>query len=77
MCELMVFELFGNRFASALTVDDLNSKWLYEFTADLWSDWLPESALIKLRHGGYYDYVFRNSFRIIVLNNNLCFTSNV
>lgn len=60
------------------TVDDasINSRWLYNFVADLWSDWLPLSALATLRVGGYYSFVFRPGFRIIVLNNNHCFYTN-
>lgn len=73
----MVFELCEIRFAPIMTGDDLNSKWLYEIAADLWSDWLPQSALVTLRHGGYYTFVWRPGFRIIVLNNNLCFVHNM
>lgn len=60
-----------------ITTDDIASKWLYEYVAELWSDWLPQSALTTLRAGGYYSFSIRTGLRIIVLNNNLCFTHNV
>lgn len=66
-----------NSFAPDSTGDLVNSKWLYEFAAEQWSEWLPESALSTLRIGGYYSYVFRPGYRIIVLNNNLCFEFNM
>lgn len=73
----MLLNYFQIRFAPETTGDALNSKWLYEFAADLWSDWLDQSALATLRHGGYYTFLLRPKFRIIVLNNNLCFTHNM
>lgn len=59
------------------TNESINSKWLYEFVADLWSNLLPQSALTTLRESGYYAYIQRSGLRIIVLNNNLCFCHNM
>lgn len=72
------FVLYANNISFApRTVDStVNSQWLYNFVADLWSDWLPADALSTLRVGGYYTFVFRPGFRIIVLNNNHCFVYN-
>lgn len=62
---------------TAPTNESINSKWLYEFVADLWSNLLPQSALTTLRESGYYAYTQRSELRIIVLNNNLCFCHNM
>ncbi|XP_031616396.1 sphingomyelin phosphodiesterase-like [Contarinia nasturtii] len=67
----------SDAFAPESTSEYINSKWLYEIAADLWSDWLPQTALSTFRRGGYYSYSFRSGLRIIVLNNNLCFTHNI
>lgn len=69
-------KLFTARFAPRTVDSAINSQWLYSFVADLWSDWLPAEALTTLRIGGYYSFVFRPGFRIIVLNNNHCFVFN-
>lgn len=69
--------MFFIRFAPNSTDIQVNSKWLYEFAANLWSEWLPQSALTTLRSGGYYSFAFRSRLRIIVLNNNICFTHNM
>lgn len=55
----------------------VNTKWLFEFVADHWQNWLPEGALTSLRERGYYTFVFRHNFRIIALNNNVCYTTNL
>lgn len=66
------------RFVASAAVDEaVSSKWLFEFVADLWSDWLPQASVKSLRENGYYTFVHRPGFRIIVLNNNLCFSFNM
>lgn len=67
---------FNARFAPRTVDSTINSQWLYNFIADLWSDWLPAEALSTLRVGGYYSFVFRPGLRVIVLNNNHCFVFN-
>lgn len=50
-----VWPIYGNHDVSPNNFHDPANAWLYEFTADLWSSWLPQSAQITLRHGGYYE----------------------
>lgn len=44
--------------------------------ADQWSRWLPESALVTVRKGGYYTVLVKPGFRVIAINNNDCYTYN-
>ncbi|CAG9841105.1 unnamed protein product [Diabrotica balteata] len=54
----------------------LSTSWLYDLMAKLWSPWLPENALNTVRLQGYYAYSVSDRFKIIVLNNNVCFSFN-
>ncbi|MPC38044.1 Sphingomyelin phosphodiesterase [Portunus trituberculatus] len=36
--------------------DGWSMSWLYDSVADLWAEWLPESALVDVRRGGFYQY---------------------
>lgn len=66
------------RFITGAAVNQsVSSQWLFEYVADLWSDWLPPASVKSLRENGYYSFVHRPGFRIIVLNNNLCFSFNM
>ncbi|KAG4074682.1 hypothetical protein HA402_004553 [Bradysia odoriphaga] len=68
----------SNLFApNSVTDSTASTKWLYDFVVDQWRNWLPEHALNSLREGGYYTFIFRRNFRIIALNNNVCYTKNI
>lgn len=74
----MTRALLSARFAPITVTDEsINSQWLYDFVADEWSNWLPQSALDTLRKGGYYTFIIKPRLRAVVLNNNLCFTLNM
>lgn len=73
-----MFVIIFYRYAPASVEDEqIGSNWLYKFLAEQWKMWLPETALETLRKGGYYTFIMRDKLRIIVLNSNLCFTSNM
>jgi len=46
--------------------------------ADLWIDfgWLPESTRSTILQGGFYTVSPKKGFRIIALNNNVCYSYN-
>lgn len=72
------FSFVHGSFAPSSVADErVSSKWLYEFIASEWSQWLPETAMATLRKGGYYTLLVRKGLRVIALNNNHCFTFNV
>ncbi|XP_066583446.1 sphingomyelin phosphodiesterase-like [Prorops nasuta] len=81
-----VFPVIGNHeshppnvFAPGTIKDDRDSmEWLYRTLADLWIGygWLPESTRATVLKGGYYTVSPRQGFRIISLNNNLCYVYN-
>lgn len=77
--ELTSFVLCENiRFApTSVTDETVSVQWLYNFLADQWQIWLPESALETLRKGGYYTLLLRPGLRIIALNSNICYTGNL
>lgn len=56
---------------------DISSRWLYDFIADQWEQWLPEaSQRTTILAGGYYTALVRPGLRVISLNNNHCYTYN-
>ncbi|KAF5280516.1 hypothetical protein FQA39_LY18024 [Lamprigera yunnana] len=57
--------------------DSLSINWLFHFLAEEWSRWLPTNTLRTIRKGGYYTVLVNPGFRIIALNSNVCFTSNI
>lgn len=68
-----------NQFAPIdVTNDEINAKWLYSMMADLWINfgWLPESTRSTILSGGYYTVSPKRGFRIIALNNNVCYIYN-
>ncbi|XP_012143489.2 sphingomyelin phosphodiesterase 1 isoform X1 [Megachile rotundata] len=82
-----VYPIFGNhepqpvnQFAPTyVTEDHLTTNWLYKLLADLWINtynWLPESTRSTILQGGYYTFSPKKGFRIIVLNNNICYSYN-
>lgn len=56
--------------------EKLSIKWLYDYTASTWSQWLPSESLETVKKGGYYYTLILPGFRFIVLNNNICYTYN-
>lgn len=56
---------------------DLSSKWLFEFVADQWKQWLPDQARRDLATKGYYTLLVRPNLRLIALNSNVCNVDNL
>lgn len=50
--------------------------WLYEATAKLWSNWLPDDTMADIRRAGYYTILIEKGFRLISLNTNFCNNMN-
>lgn len=68
-----------NQFApKAVTNDKISTQWLYKMMADLWINfgWLPESTRSTILQGGFYTVSPKKGFRIIALNDNVCYTYN-
>ncbi|KAJ8949028.1 hypothetical protein NQ318_005202 [Aromia moschata] len=57
--------------------DYLSTQWIFELVANEWSRWLPEGTKETIKKGGYYTLLVKPGFRIIALNSNVCFTSNM
>ncbi|KXJ72006.1 hypothetical protein RP20_CCG019143 [Aedes albopictus] len=79
-----VFNIIGNHEAhptnvfapSTVTQQQFSMEWLYSYSADMWSNWLPQATQSTIRHGGYYTMLVRPGFRIVGLNNQDCYTFN-
>ncbi|XP_018403569.1 PREDICTED: sphingomyelin phosphodiesterase 1-like [Cyphomyrmex costatus] len=68
-----------NQFAPmTVTNDEISTQWLYKMLADLWIGfgWLPESTRSTILQGGFYTTSPKKGFRIIALNNNVCYSYN-
>ncbi|XP_012271398.1 sphingomyelin phosphodiesterase-like [Orussus abietinus] len=84
--DIPVYPIFGNHepqpaniFApSYLKNEDFSTEWLYTLMADTWINygWLPESTRSTILKGGFYTVSPKKGFRIIALNNNVCYTYN-
>ncbi|CAG9764587.1 unnamed protein product [Ceutorhynchus assimilis] len=81
-----VFPILGNHeahpadFYSPDTVDktsNVSTQWLLDLAADEWSRWLPNATQSTIRKGGYYTVLVKPGFRIVALNSNVCFISNL
>ena len=61
------------------SVDDpnLNATWIYDYLADLFSEWLPEEAKVTFHQGGYYSFLYKPGFRIVSLNSALNLGENL
>ena len=78
-----VYPSFGNHEANPTNqfapweIDDpsLSTRSLYEHAANTWY-WLPESAKVTIRQGGYYTALVRPGLRMVVLNSNDCYILN-
>ncbi|XP_063244222.1 sphingomyelin phosphodiesterase-like [Bacillus rossius redtenbacheri] len=55
----------------------LSAQWLFELVSELWSPHLTPAAKQTLLRGGYYTLKLRDGFRVIVLNNIVCYTGNL
>lgn len=50
--------------------------YLYSYVSKAWLRWLPRSTELTLKRGGYYTVLVRPGYRIITLNNNVCYNTN-
>jgi sphingomyelin phosphodiesterase len=50
---------------------------LYNFIASEWINWLPGNSLSTFKKSGYYSIQHNDNLKIIVLNNNLCYSYNI
>ncbi|XP_033225368.1 sphingomyelin phosphodiesterase 1-like [Belonocnema kinseyi] len=81
-----VYPIIGNHEPHPLNVfaphdiedKELSIVWLYELLANTWIEngWLPESTRSTILTGGFYTVSPKKGFRIIALNNNVCYTYN-
>ncbi|XP_018375510.1 PREDICTED: sphingomyelin phosphodiesterase 1-like [Trachymyrmex cornetzi] len=68
-----------NQFAPrTITNNEISTQWLYKLMADLWIGfgWLPKSTRSTILQGGFYTVSPKKGFRIIALNNNVCYSYN-
>ncbi|XP_045479749.1 sphingomyelin phosphodiesterase-like [Harmonia axyridis] len=59
-----------------LNKTNLSTKWLYETLHKEESIIFPESDLDSIQEGGFYTVLLKTGFRVIVLNNNVCYLNN-
>lgn len=59
-----------------VTNSSLRLQWLFDFSADQWASWLPQSALATVRVAGYYTVLLQPGLRLISLSNSDCTTGN-
>lgn len=79
-----VYPILGNHEATptntfaphSISDEKLSTNWLYELSAELWSEWLPPETKETILRGGFYTVLARPGFRIIALNSNLGYTDN-
>ncbi|KXN73628.1 sphingomyelin phosphodiesterase [Conidiobolus coronatus NRRL 28638] len=50
---------------------------LYNFIANEWKNWLPGNSLSTFKRAGYYSIQHSDNLKILVLNNNLCYSYNI
>ncbi|XP_039305802.1 sphingomyelin phosphodiesterase 1 [Solenopsis invicta] len=84
--DVPVYPVLGNHEAhpvnqyapKTITDEEISTQWLYKMTSDLWINfgWLPESTRSTILQGGYYTVSPKKGFRIITLNNNVCYCYN-
>ncbi|PNF14903.1 hypothetical protein B7P43_G04321 [Cryptotermes secundus] len=79
-----VFPILGNHEPSPLNVfaphyitnKKVSTNWLYQISAEMWSVWLPSETRETILKGGFYTVLAQPGFRIIALNNNVCYHFN-
>ncbi|XP_018576214.1 sphingomyelin phosphodiesterase 1 [Anoplophora glabripennis] len=57
--------------------NQISTQWIFNLSVTEWSRWLPESTQDTILKGGYYSVLIKPGFRIIAINSNFCFTSNL
>lgn len=55
---------------------DLSSAWIYDFHSTAWANFLPAETSETVLRGGFYSVSPLPGFRIIAMNNNLCYVNN-
>lgn len=56
---------------------NVSSQWLFDLIHDQWSPLLPDEAHETLRAGGHYSVLVRPGLRLIAINSNFCYHSNL
>lgn len=51
-------------------------QWLYDYLIDEWAAWLPAHVNTTVKQEGFYTVLIRTGFRLIALNNNVCYGGN-
>ncbi|XP_030749655.1 sphingomyelin phosphodiesterase-like isoform X2 [Sitophilus oryzae] len=80
-----VFPILGNHeshpsdyFSPEVTLTtNVTTEWIFDLVAQEWSKWLPNDTQSTIKHGGFYTALVRPGFRIVALNSNVCFTTNL
>jgi sphingomyelin phosphodiesterase len=55
----------------------VSTQWIFDLMASEWKRWLPDETKATILAGGYYTVLVKPKFRIIALNSNVCFISNL
>ncbi|KAJ8966530.1 hypothetical protein NQ317_007176 [Molorchus minor] len=63
--------------SDGVSQDHVTTQWIFNLSATEWSRWLPDDTSATILKGGYYTVLVRPGFRIVALNSNVCFTSNL
>lgn len=79
-----IFPVLGNHEAypsnvfapTTVTSPEVSIKWLYDLANEEWESWLPSTTKKTIQEGGYYTVLVNPGFRIVALNNNICYHSN-
>lgn len=56
---------------------NVSSKWLFDLVSEEWGSWLPAEAKQSLGVAGSYSTLVRPGLRVVALNNNYCYHTNV
>ncbi|XP_063244223.1 sphingomyelin phosphodiesterase-like [Bacillus rossius redtenbacheri] len=56
--------------------DNVSTAWLYQQVSELWSPYITEEAKETVLRGGFYTLKLRDGFRVVVLNNAVCYNMN-
>ncbi|EEZ97241.2 Sphingomyelin phosphodiesterase-like Protein [Tribolium castaneum] len=55
----------------------ISTQWVFDLMAAEWARWLPNDTSATIKAGGYYTVLVKPKFRIVALNSNVCFISNL
>ncbi|XP_019881238.2 sphingomyelin phosphodiesterase [Aethina tumida] len=61
----------------SLSRTKISTQWVFDLVAEEWAHWLPIDTKLTLQHGGFYTVLVKPGFRIIGINSNVCFISNL